>query len=318
MPFDPTALSFAHPIRELVRARISIRHYTGEPLAGPAREAMERACRLLRRGPFDAECRFALLDVGGGGLVSGVKPGGAGEGAPEEPVPDRPQRLGTYGMIRGARTFLAGAVLAAERAFEDFGYLLELLVLQATDLGLGTCWLGGTFDRSSFARALGLREGELLPAVTPVGLATERRDLLERVIRFCAGSARRRAWEELFFDVRWGEPLGEAGAGAYAAALEAVRLAPSASNRQPWRILRAAEGGSYHLFLVRTPGYRRVAGMDLQRLDMGIAMAHFDLAAAETGLGGGWTRLSAAPVPAGSPGGAGPEYIATWRPEAGS
>jgi nitroreductase len=318
MPFDPTALRFSHPIQELVRTRISIRRYTGEPLAGPARETMERACRILRRGPFGTECRFALLDVGGGGLVSRRKPAGTWESAPEEPAPDRPQRLGTYGMIRGARTFLAGAVQAAERAFEDFGYLLELLVLQATDLGLGTCWLGGTFDRSGFARVLGLREGELLPAVTPVGLATERRDLLERVIRFGAGSVRRRAWEQLFFDGRWNEPLREAGAGAYTAALEAVRLAPSASNRQPWRILRAAEDGPYHLFLERTPGYGRVAGIDLQRLDLGIAMAHFDLAAAEAGLRGGWTRLSATPVPAGSPGGAEPEYIATWQPEAGS
>ncbi len=311
MPFDPSALRFAHPIRELVRARISIRRYTGEPLSGPAREELERACSLLRRGPLGGECRFVLLQLAGG-RAAGSTPAGAGA------APDGPRRLGTYGMIRGARTFLAGAVHSADRALEDFGYLLELLVLKATDLGLGTCWLGGTFDRSAFARAIGLEKGELLPAVSPVGLSAERRDLLEQVIRFGAGSARRRPWAVLFFDGRWGQPLGAQEAGAYAEPLEALRLAPSASNRQPWRILRKERGGPFHLFLRRTPGYGLAAGSDLQRLDMGIAMAHFDLAAAEAGLRGVWTQLEERTAPAGTPSLAVPQYIATWRAEAGS
>jgi nitroreductase len=290
LSFDQFAVRFSYPIRDLVRTRISIRRYTGEPLSGPARQALTAACSVLRRGPFGAECRFVLLE----------------------------RRLGTYGMIRRARAYLAGAVRASDRALEDFGYLLELLVLKATDLGLGTCWLGGTFDRSAFARALGLREGELLPAVSPVGVSSERRDLLEQVIRFGAGSARRLPWPELFFNGRWGLPLEAAEAGVYAEPLEALRLAPSASNRQPWRILRQARGGPFHLFLRRTPGYALAAGSDLQRLDMGIAMAHFDLAAAEAGLRGAWTRLQQAPGPAGRPGAFGPEYIATWREQAGS
>jgi nitroreductase len=330
VPFDPSALRFAHPIRELVRTRISIRRYTGEPLSGPAREELERACSLLRRGPLGAECRFVLLELASRGWAAGQAPAGAnrtaGAGAaqtagvaPAAAAPAaRPRRLGTYGMIRGARTFLAGAVRPADRALEDFAYLLELLVLKATDLDLGTCWLGGTFDRSAFARAIGLRKGELLPAVSPVGPSAQRRDLLERVIRFGAGSARRRPWAVLFFDSRWGVPLGTAEAGAYAEPLEALRLAPSASNRQPWRILRQERDGPFHLFLRRTPGYGLAAGSDLQRLDMGIAMAHFDLAAAEAGLRGAWTRLEEPTAPAGTPGLAGPQYIATWMTEAGS
>jgi nitroreductase len=316
MPFAMGELQFKHPIRELVHARISVRSFAGEPLAGPAREELDRACHMMRRGPFGAECRFVLMDLAEGKRGrTGAAEVSAPSKAPEQPEPYQPRRLGTYGMIRGARTFLAGAVRNSDRALEDFGYLLELLMLKATDLGLGTCWLGGTFNRSAFARALGLKQGELLPAVTPVGVPAERPDLLDRVIRFGAGSARRRPWGELFFDGDRGRALSEARAGSYAEALEAVRLAPSASNRQPWRILREREGGRFHLFLERTPGYRRLAGSDLQRLDMGIAMAHFDLAAAEGGLGGGWTRLHEPPAPAGKPGGPQPEYIATWRPE---
>ena len=291
MPFDTSFMRFAHPIRELVRARISIRRYTGEPLSGPARQELVQACSALRIGPFGAECRFVLLELAGRGRAAG------------------PRRLGTYGMIRGARSFLAGAVRAADRALEDFGYLLELLVLKATDLGLGTCWLGGTFDRSAFARVIGLREGELLPAVSPVGVSSERRDLLERVIRFGAGSARRLPWAELFFDGRWGLPLGSAEAGVYAEPLEALRLGPSASNRQPWRLVRSRADGRWHLGLQRTPGYRQLTPSDLQRVDQGIAMSHFALAAEACGLPGQWVNDPGAGTHLG-----GVEYTATWVP----
>jgi hypothetical protein len=71
-----------------------------------------------------------------------------------------------------------------------------------------------------------------------------------------------------------------------------VRLGPSASNRQPWRIVKGE--GAWHLYLQRTPGYRDGATArllklaDLQRIDMGIAMCHFELVARQAGLPGGW------------------------------
>ena len=81
-------------------------------------------------------------------------------------------------------------------------------------------------------------------------------------------------------------------AGPFATALEMVRLAPSASNKQPWRIVR--EGRRWHFFLQRTPGYsgglagRLLKVEDIQRVDIGIAMCHFELAARELGLHGAW------------------------------
>ena len=71
---------------------------------------------------------------------------------------------------------------------------------------------------------------------------------------------------------------------------EMVRLAPSASNRQPWRIIR--HGVSWHFYVQRSSGYRRTARLggvpDLQRVDMGIAMCHWELTAREAGLHGHW------------------------------
>ena len=91
-------------------------------------------------------------------------------------------------------------------------------------------------------------------------------------------------------------------------------MAPSATNRQPWRIVR--RGDDWHFYLARTKGYGkgspwfkllRIA--DLQRVDLGIAMCHFELVAREAGLAGRWVVDDpglALPGP-------GIEYTATWR-----
>jgi hypothetical protein len=97
-----------------------------------------------------------------------------------------------------------------------------------------------------------------------------------------AKSDRRKPWPELFFDGRPGIPLAKEHAGPLAEALEAVRIGPSASNKQPWRVVR--EGSNYHFFLQRTPGYDKLTGeIRLQEVDMGIALCHFGAAAREIG-----------------------------------
>ena len=52
---------------------------------------------------------------------------------------------------------------------EDFGYLTESIILYATDLGLGTCWLGGSFTRSTFIERFPLAPSETMPAVVAIG-----------------------------------------------------------------------------------------------------------------------------------------------------
>ena len=127
-----------------------------------------------------------------------------------------------------------------------------------------------------------------MPAISPVGYPAQKRSLTDRAFRFMAKSDRRKPWPELFFDGGPGTPLEKEHAGLFAEALEAVRIGPSASNRQPWRIVR--EGASFHFFLQRTPGYDKMLGeVKLQDVDMGIALCHFELAAREIGLPGNWT-----------------------------
>ena len=73
-----------------------------------------------------------------------------------------------------------------------------------------------------------------------------------------------------------------------------VRWGPSASNKQPWRIVK--QENVWHFYLQRTPGYgsdgwlgKLLGVADVQRLDMGISMCHFELSAMELGLKGKWS-----------------------------
>ena len=283
-------MEFTKSVVELIRSRTSVRDYTSEEIPSEVRAQLESACSSLARGPLGTSCRFLLVESSRAGVGAAAS-------------------LGTYGMIRGARTYLAGAARRGPADQEDFGFLFEELLLKAVDLGLATCWLGGTFKRGGFAAAAGLAADEILPAVSPVGLPPGRRSLRDSAIRTLAGSRRRKPWAELFFDGGFATPFPAEGAGPYREALEMVRLAPSASNRQPWRLLR--RDGAFHFYLSRTPGYGRVAGNDLQRLDIGIAMTHFQLTLAEGGVRGGWGRRAPALEPPPNT-----EYIVSWAAEA--
>ncbi len=260
------------PITEIIEQRFSCRTYRDTPVAARTREELAVFLSSLDTGPFGAAPRFKLV-------------------AATEGDAEALRGLGTYGFIRDAAGFILGAVGEGPKNLEDFGYRMEEAILFATALGLGTCWLGGTFTQSSFARRMALRDGELMPCVVSVGYISEQRGLVDRLIRRGAGSRSRLPWERLFFDASFDRPLSRQAAGAYAEPLEMVRLGPSASNKQPWRVVRGV--GAWHFYLRRTPGYLEGLGglfvrADLQRVDLGIALCHFELTAREAGLAGRW------------------------------
>jgi nitroreductase len=273
-------MDYTKPITDLIRQRFSARSYLARPIEGETRQRLADFVASSPPSPFGSHPRFALV-------VATEQDRQALKG------------LGTYGFIRGATGFIIGAVQdvngnpgASAKNLEDFGYQMERIVLCATDLGLGTCWLGGSFTKSSFSAKISATSGELVPAVASVGYIAERPGVVDRVIRRGAGSDKRLPWEQIFFEGDFSTPLTQERAGAYSLPLEMVRLGPSASNKQPWRFVK--EGTAWNLYLQRTPGYaagrftRRWVSADMQRIDMGIAMSHFALTAQEQGLGGCW------------------------------
>lgn len=281
---------------DLIERRYSCRSYAEEPIAAETQARLSAFMAEHAVGPLGTRVRLRLI-------------------AAEEGDTEALKGLGTYGFIRGPMGFVAGLVPEeGEMVLEDFGFVMERVVLFATSLGLGTVWLGGTFTKSRFAEELDVGEDASLPAVIATGTPADEPRGLDRWIRRGAKSDQRLPWDELFYEGGFDAPLSRGAAGPYATVLEMVRQAPSASNKQPWRVVK--DGEAWHLFLQRTRGYATrnalVGVADMQRIDMGIAMCHFALTAEELELSGRWVRdMPDVVVPDGLT-----SYVVTWVSQA--
>ncbi len=192
--------------------------------------------------------------------------------------------LGTYGIIKGTVNYIGAAVKEEPLALEAVGYEMEKLILYCADKNIGTCWLGGTFKREDFRQAMEVEAGYLFPVITPVGYPKESKSLADNLVRFIAKGDMRKSWSDLFFMNTFNEPVDGKNANKYERILEMVRLAPSASNKQPWRVL--LKEGIWHFFEAKTPGYSDAFSYDIQKIDLGIAACHFEMAAGEKGISG--------------------------------
>lgn len=262
---------------ELIKSRKSVRSFDGTPLRAEDRARLERYLESIPN-PFAIPVRFVLLDAREHGLSSPV--------------------------LSGESLYVAGIVPKQPCAEAAFGFSFEKLVLYAWSLGIGTTWIGGTMKRELFERAAGLAEGELMPCVSPLGYPAEKRSVRENLMRRGVGADSRLPVGKLFFDGAWDVPLSVSGRDGLDKLMEMVRWAPSAVNRQPWRIV--AEGGRFHFYEKQYMGYVREKAGDLQKIDVGIALCHFLMGLEERGKTPELTVCDPGlPVPAGV------EYIAT-------
>lgn len=241
-------------IIETIQERKSVRSFTGELLSTEFTDKLRQYIKQLS-APFGAEARIELVSSRLG----------------EQAV-----KLGTYGVISGANHFLVLIIKDDTKSVVGGGYMFEQLILYCTQLGLGTCWLGATFKQDDFLSRIQLEKGERLAIISPVGYKREKRRLLESIMRAGAGSDGRKPFEALFFEDTFKKPLSKEEAGDYSIPLEMVRLAPSGSNKQPWRVVK--EGKLFHF-------YHQPTVFSLN--DIGIALCHFELTCKELGLKGG-------------------------------
>jgi nitroreductase len=266
-------MNYSRSITEIIRQRFSCRAYLEKPIDVATIQKLQSAMDSYKTGPLASALRFKMI------------------AATEE---DRSslKGVGTYGKIKNPQGFIVGAATQSPKDLEDYGYALERLVLHATDLGLGSCWLGGGFTKSGFAKKIEARSNECVPAVISLGYIENIEKAKNAFVRKRTGGHNRIPWEQQFFNESFKEPISVEQAGNYENALEMVRLGPSASNKQPWRIIK--KGDSWHFYLQRTKGYgtsivfKLLKIADIQRLDMGIAMCHFELTAHQMGLQGSW------------------------------
>ncbi len=249
-------------IEESVKKRYSVRNYKEQEVELDKRKEIESFVNSLDN-PFGNKVNFHYLD--------------------NREMKDE-DKLGTYGVIKGAMQYIGTTIKLEPMALEALGYELEAVILYLAHLGLGTCWLGGTFNRKGFAKAMNIEEDEIFPIITTYGYAATKKHMKEIVMRKMIKADQRKEWNQLFYINDFQTPLTKEKAGDLEVPLEMVRLGPSASNKQPWRIL--IKDNACHFYEYKQPGYSDSFPYDIQRVDMGIAAAHFDFSVKEKGLKG--------------------------------
>ena len=231
-------------LTEIIKGRKSVRTYDGTMISEEHRKDIEEYMSGIS-DPFDIPVRFVLLDAEEHGLSSPV--------------------------LSGEKLYITAIVEKKPYADVAFGYSFEKLVLHAWSLGIGTVWIGGTMKREVFEKAAGLKVNEMMPCVSPLGYPAKKKSLKETMMRKGVGADSRLLSEKLFFDGAWGRPY--VPDDKIAEILEMVRWAPSAVNKQPWRII--IKDGVYHFYEKKDRGYIHEDTGDLQKIDVGIALCHF-------------------------------------------
>jgi len=183
------------------------------------------------------------------------------------------EKIGTYGFIKNAPGFLICICKNNKENLLDVGYVFENLVLYLHKSGIGTCWIGGTFNRKKLQIKETIKENNFIPIISPVGYPADNNHMVEKLIRKVAKSNKRKDFDRLFFSNNFDKSISDATTREV---LEYVRLAPSASNKQPWRIV-VNNDKSTHFFIERAPNYEKSLGYDIQMVDMGIALSHYML-----------------------------------------
>jgi len=265
-------MDFSTSIIETIKKRTSWRTYSPKSIQGLKREELEHFIKLKDIStPFSIkplDYRFRILSI-------------------PEFDPNEKKKIGTYGVIQGAQEFIVGAIKSSDLDQENYGYLMELIILKATELELGTCWLGGFFNRSLFGEKINCTLNEVVPAITPIGYQKDRR-AREKFIRIIVKAKKRKPWEDMYFKGNLENPLLNNDLGDYSVLLEMVRLGPSAANRQPWRIIKERDENIFHFYIAPQKGRMGQIYEMMTRIDIGIAVCHFDLCAKELDVIGKW------------------------------
>ncbi len=164
----------------------------------------------------------------------------------------------SYGMFSGVKSYFALAGKSNDPYLrEKIGYYGEELVLEATKLGLGTCWVGGSYDKSSSFFKPNCDESFVcVISVGETGKKTVKEKALEKAIK-----TKRKSSAEM------SKVIGEAPEWFFKG-VECAANAPSARNKQP--IVFEYTDGKASAFSTANAGYNQI--------DLGIAEYHFELA----------------------------------------
>lgn len=158
-------------------------------------------------------------------------------------------RRARYGHFSGVNNYVAMIGKKSPKLEEQCGYYGERIVLEATMLGLNTCWVAMTYRK--VLSAFSIADDERLVIVIALGYGTE-----------TGLSHKSKAITEIS-DYADGSP------DWYKAGLEAALLAPTAVNQQKFRFRRDGQKVT-----------AQIAGFGpCTKIDLGIVKYHFEVGA---------------------------------------
>jgi len=109
-------------IMKLVEQRKSVRTFEERPLSEEDRKEI-RDFLKVSKNPFHVKVEFRFLES-----------------------LEKTTNLGTYGVIKGATSYLGAMVKDGPLALEALGYEMERLMLFLVSKNIGTCWMGGNLQ----------------------------------------------------------------------------------------------------------------------------------------------------------------------------
>lgn len=216
---------------EAIQKRHSVRQYTDEPIAQADRAALAQFVDACNR---ESGLQIRLCFDEPGAFSSA---------------------MARYGRFDNVKNYIALVGKKAEDIDERAGYYGEKVVLYAQTLGLNTCWVALTFNKTKSKDAIALKNGEKLLMVIALGHGKTQ------------GAPRKSKPPEALCRTQGDMPEW------FKNGVQAAMLAPTAVNQQK--------------FLFELDGDRvkaRVAGLGVHtRVDLGIAKYHFEIGAGENG-----------------------------------
>ena len=244
-------------VKDIIRRRRSVRAFSGEALRYEDRQKLDEFLKTLDN-PFGIPVEFRFLEAKEHGLSSPV--------------------------IIGTDAYVAAKVSRVPQSEIAYGYSFEAFCLFAESLGIGTVMLAGTLNRSAFEKVMNVNNTEVMPVASPIGYPADKQSAREKLMRKGIKADERLPFDALFFENSFAQGLTPENAGKFQDALEMVRLAPSAGNKQPWRAVVCDD--KVHFYEKKTKAMSNNPLGDIQKVDVGIALAHFDLTLKENGIGG--------------------------------
>lgn len=231
---------------EILQRRRSVRSFTTEPLSAEVVKKLK--AEITMTNTHEQGIKFQLIV--------------------DDPDPLKAFSK-SYGIFENPRNYMAAVVdMATPDIMERAGYFAEKFVIRAVELGVGTCFVGGTYNESA-VKAL-LRAGEKILFLVLLGCPKDKSRLLAKMMSSLVHSKKMSASQ--FFEPESGYDAAIAEFPYLKDGLEAVACAPSALNKRPVRISVVEENGVKKLVAKVDDSNKK------NLIDLGIAKFNFNFA----------------------------------------